>query len=349
LHGKVALIQRGTYALSEKIVNAQKAGAVAAILYNNIDGDIDNYLASDVGFIPTFRMSKADGERLKAAAETASITFTEIGSTVTEGNHLAAFSSRGPVTTSYDIKPDVVAPGVSVYSTYPEYIHKSEPGIDYSTAYARISGTSMAAPHVAGIAALILQAHPDYKPADVKAALMNSADKLNGDYSVYEVGSGEVDVKEAVHNDMAFKVQDTTLMGDGHGNIATIGYEKGALTFGAVYKKADSANTAKRTIAFKNRGTQAKTIDVSTEYIKPNANVSDAVANNVTVTTSLASVTVDAGQSTNVTATVNVPAGAEMGQYEGYVNIVNHDNPNEHYRIPFATRLVEKDSETLSS
>ncbi len=342
LHGKVALIKRGTYTLSEKIVNAQKAGAVAAIMYNNIDGDIDNYLASDVGFIPTFRMSKADGERLKAAAETASITFTEIGSTVTEGNHLAAFSSRGPVTTSYDIKPDVVAPGVSVYSTYPEYIHSPETGIDYSTAYARISGTSMASPHVAGIAALILQAHPDYKPADVKAALMNSADKLNGDYSVYEVGAGEVDVAEAVHNDMAFKVQDTTLMGDGSGNIATIGYEKGALTFGAVYKKADSTNTAKRTIAFKNRGTQAKTFDVSTEYIKPNANVSDAVANNVTVTTSLASVTVDAGQSTNVTATVNVPESAEMGQYEGYVNIVNHDNPNEHYRIPFATRFVEK-------
>ena len=70
LHGKVALIERGTYALNEKIVNAQKAGAVAAIMYNNIDGDIDNYLASAVGFIPTFRMSKADGERLKAAAET---------------------------------------------------------------------------------------------------------------------------------------------------------------------------------------------------------------------------------------------------------------------------------------
>jgi subtilisin family serine protease len=346
LHGKVALIQRGTYALSEKIVNAQKAGAEAAILYNNIDGDIDNYLASDVGFIPTFRMSKADGERLKAAAETASITFTEIGSTVTEGNHLAAFSSRGPVTTSYDIKPDVVAPGVSVYSTYPEFIHSPEPGMDYSTAYARISGTSMAAPHVAGIAALILQEHPEYTPADVKAALMNSADKLNGDYSVYEVGAGQVDVAEAVHNDMAFKVQDTTLMGDKNGNISTIGYEKGALTFGAVYKKADSTNTAIRTVAFKNRGTQAKTFDVSTEYSKPvdndSAHVSDAVANHVTVTTSLASVAVAAGGSTNVTVTVNVPASAEMGQYEGYVNIVNHDNPNEHYRLPFATRFVEK-------
>lgn len=346
LHGKIALIARGTYALSEKIVNAQKAGAVAAIMYNNIDGDIDNYLASNIGFIPTFRMSKADGERLKAAAETASITFTEIGSIVTEGNHLASFSSRGPVTSTYDIKPDVVAPGVSVYSTYPEFIHSPEPGIDYSQAYARISGTSMASPHVAGIAALILQAHPDYKPADVKAALMNSADKLNGDYSVYEVGAGEVDVAEAVHNEMAFKVQDTTIIGDGNGGFIENAYEKGALTFGAVYKKDDSTNTTNRTIVFKNRGTQAKTFDVSAEYSKPidnvSAHVSDAVANNVTVTTSSASVTVAAGGSTNVTATVNIPASAEMGQYEGYVNIVNHDNPNEHYRIPFATRFVEK-------
>ncbi|MFP5111342.1 S8 family serine peptidase [Bacillaceae bacterium C204] len=346
LHGKIALIQRGTYSLASKIVNAQKAGAVAAILYNNIDGDIDNYLGSDVGFIPTFRMSKADGERLKAAAETAAITFTEIGSMVTEGNHLASFSSRGPVTSTFDIKPDVVAPGVSVYSTYPEFIHSPEPGIDYSQAYARISGTSMATPHVAGIAALILQAHPDYKPADVKAALMNSADKLNGDYSVYEVGAGEVDVAEAVHNDMAFKVQDTTLKSDGNGGIVTIGYEKGALTFGAVYKKDGSTNTANRTIVFKNRGSQAKTFDISAEYSKPvdnvSASVSNADANHVTVTTSSASVTVAAGASTNVTATVNVPASAEMGRYEGYVNMVNHDNPNEHYRIPFSTYFVEK-------
>ncbi|QIZ05903.1 S8 family serine peptidase [Priestia megaterium] len=342
LHGKVALIERGTYPLNEKIVNAQKAGAVAAIMYNNIDGDIDNYLASDVGFIPTFRLSKADGARFKAAAENDSITFTEIGSTVTEGNHLAAFSSRGPVTSSYDIKPDVVAPGVSVYSTYPEYVHSPEAGIDYSQAYARISGTSMASPHVAGIAALILQAHPNYKPADIKAALMNSADKLNGDYSVYEVGAGEVDVTEAVHNEMAFKVQDTTLFDDGNGGIYNLDYEKGALTFGAVYKKDGSTNTAKRTVVFTNCGAQAKTFDVSTETIKPNSNVSDSVANNVTVTTSLQSVTVEAGKSTNVTATVNVPATAEFGRYEGYVNIVNHDNPSEHYRIPFAARFVEK-------
>ena len=142
---------------------------------------------------------------------------------------------------------DVVAPGVSVYSTYPEFIHSPEPGIDYSQAYARISGTSMASPHVAGIAALILQAHPDYKPADVKAALMNSADKLNGDYSVYEVGAGEVDVAEAVHNEMAFKVQDTTIIGDGKGGFIENAYEKGALTFGAVYKKDDSTNTTNRT------------------------------------------------------------------------------------------------------
>ena len=109
-------------------------------------------------------------------------------------------------------------------------------------------------------------------------------------------------------------------------------------------------------IVFENRGTQAKTFDVSAEYSKPidtvSARVSDAVANNVTVTTSSASVTVAAGEETNVTATVNIPASAEMGQYEGYVNIVNHDNPNEHYRIPFATRFVEKgieDVEVLES
>jgi subtilisin family serine protease len=337
LHGKVALIKRGTYALSEKIVNAQKAGAVAAIMYNNIDGDIDNYLASDIGFIPTFRLSKADGERLKAAAETASITFTEIGSTVTEGNHLAAFSSRGPVTTSYDIKPDVVAPGVSVYSTYPEYIHSPEPGIDYSQAYARISGTSMASPHVAGIAALILQAHPDYTPFDVKTALTNTADKMNGNYSVYEVGAGLVDVAEAVHADVSFKVQDTTQIG----NLKTVNYEKGSLTFGSVYQNIGSSMNSTRTVKVTNRGSKDKTFDLSYEFIKPNSNVNDGAANNVTVTTP-ASVTVSAGQTTNFNAAITIPGSAQFGRYEGYVNIVNHDNPSEHFRIPFAARMVEK-------
>ncbi|WP_167555306.1 Ig-like domain-containing protein [Gottfriedia acidiceleris] len=340
LSGKVALITRGTIGLNEKIVNAAKAGAVAAIITNNIDGDIDNYLASDVGFIPTFRFTKADGERLRATGSH-SITFTSTGSVVVDGNRLASFSSRGPVAATYDIKPDIVAPGVSVYSTYPYFVHS--PGkVDYSNAYARISGTSMASPHIAGVAALILQAHPNYTPADVKAAITNSAGKLNGNYSVYEQGAGLVDVAKAVKNDVSFKAQDKTVQINASGGSETIDYEKGSLTFGAVYKKDGEVNTGNRTVKVTNRGNKDKTFDISAEFMKPSAAVNDAGENGVTFSASSSTVTVKAGETTNFTATVNVPDTAAFGRYEGYVNIVNHDVPSETYRMPLAIRKVEK-------
>ncbi|MFD4707965.1 S8 family serine peptidase [Gottfriedia sp. NPDC058432] len=341
LTGKVALITRGTSSLAEKITNAAKAGAVAAIMTNNIDGDIDNYLASDEGFIPTFRMTKADGERLRSVAGTNTITFTNVSSTNTQGNHLASFSSRGPVASTYDIKPDVVAPGVSVYSTYPYFVHSPDK-VDYSNAYARISGTSMASPHVAGIAALILQAHPDYTPADVKAALTNTSGNLDGDYSVYEQGAGLVNVVKAVKRDVSFKAQDTTANIDSSGNTVNMNYEKGSLTFGAVYRKDGAANTSNRTVKVKNRGNSDKTFDISATFIKPNASVGDATKNGITVTTSSPSLTVKAGETTSFTATVNVPSSADYGKYEGYLNIVNHNDPSETYRMPLAVRTVEK-------
>ncbi|NWQ43509.1 S8 family serine peptidase [Bacillus sp. EB106-08-02-XG196] len=341
LTGKVALIQRGSYALVDKVVNAKKAGSAAVIMYNNVDGEIDSYLANETNFIPAFRLTKADGERLKATASSG-ITFTSVGSVVTEGNHLAGFSSRGPATKNYDIKPDVVAPGVSVHSTYPEYIHSPEDGIDYSSAYARISGTSMASPHVAGIAALILQAHPDYTPFDVKAALMNTSDKLSGDYSVYEVGAGLVDVKEAVHADVSVKVMDKTQNKDQNGSLVTIDEETGSIAYGTIYRKENDTNEDSRKMVIKNKGTGQKTFDISYEYSKAKSGVLDAVSNKVEMTTSAQSITVEPGQSADLTATLRVPGTAKTGRYEGYVNIVNHANPQESYRVPFAVRAVDK-------
>ncbi|MDM5225122.1 S8 family serine peptidase [Cytobacillus sp. NJ13] len=346
LSGKVALIQRGTYSFVDKVANAKKAGAAAVIIYNNIDGEIDQYLAKETNFIPAFRLTKADGERLKAAAAS-SITFTSVGSVTTQGTHLAGFSSRGPVTKNYDIKPDIVAPGVSVYSTYPEYMNSPEEGIDYSSAYARLSGTSMASPHVAGIAALILQKHPEYTPFDVKAALMNRADKLSDDYSVYEVGAGLVDVKEAVLSDVSVKVMDKTENKDQNGNLVTIDDPTGSIAYGTIYKKENDTNVDSRKVMIKNNGAGSKTFDISYEYSKAKTGVLDAVSNKVEITTSSQAITVEAGQSTELTATIKIPGTAEKGRYEGYVNMVNHANPQESYRLPFAVHVVDKGIEAV--
>lgn len=102
---------------------------------------------------------------------------------------LADFSSRGPVTSTWEIKPDVVAPGVAINSTVPG-------------GYLSLQGTSMAAPHVAGACALIKQAHPDWGPEKIKAALMNTAkpivNRKGNLYRTFEQGAGRIQMDKAL-------------------------------------------------------------------------------------------------------------------------------------------------------
>ena len=189
--GNIALISRGEVAFVDKIKAAAAHGAKAVIIYNNNgeEGQIPHFLGEGVDFIPTFSLTKAEGEALKASIqEGETFTFSDMQAITTEGDRLADFSSRGPSRMNYDIKPEIVAPGVGVLSTVPSYINDKENGT-YDYAYARLSGTSMASPHVAGMAALLLQSNKDLEPADVKSIFMNTADPMNGDYSVYEVGA----------------------------------------------------------------------------------------------------------------------------------------------------------------
>lgn len=105
---------------------------------------------------------------------------------------LANFSSRGPVVENFElVKPEIVAPGVSILSTVP--LHG---GLGSPDRYLQLSGTSMAAPHISGSAALIKQLHPDWSPAMIKANLINTSNDLN--LSPYFQGSGRVQVKNAI-------------------------------------------------------------------------------------------------------------------------------------------------------
>jgi subtilisin family serine protease len=92
---------------------------------------------------------------------------------------IAGFSSRGPNMKNIAIKPDVVAPGQSIISSY---LHNS---------YASLSGTSMATPHVAGAAALLKALHHEWTPAQIKLALMNNATLLHDE--IMAVGAGRID------------------------------------------------------------------------------------------------------------------------------------------------------------
>ncbi|ASK63529.1 peptidase S8 [Virgibacillus phasianinus] len=342
LKGKIAFIQRGEITFNEKIQNAKKAGAKAVIVYNNEEGQIPFFLGNSTTFIPSFRMSKENGERLKSSlTEETTFTFGTLSNTKTEGDHLADFSSRGPAAQNYDIKPDVVAPGVAIFSTYPEYINDPQAGINYDTAYARISGTSMASPHVAGTAALILQQHPDYTPFDVKSALMNTTEDLQENYSVYEVGAGRINAYNAVHSDVSIKVIDKTKNIE-RDQVVEIKEETGSIGFGNhFFSKKNEAIEDSRKVVIENNHPEDKTFNIAVEFLQNNENSQNAGENGVELDVPN-SVTVSSEQSKEIEPTIYVPAKAEFGIYEGYIHITNKNDGNENYQIPFAIRVTDK-------
>uniref|UniRef100_A0A7J3ZAF9 Peptidase S8/S53 domain-containing protein n=1 Tax=Ignisphaera aggregans TaxID=334771 RepID=A0A7J3ZAF9_9CREN len=120
---------------------------------------------------------------------------------------LAWFSSRGP-TVDFRIKPDIVAPGVSIWAalargSHLEYLANQSqvPATDVDGDgrydYVALSGTSMAAPHVSGVAALLKQLNPYLTPEEVKNILISTAKDLG--YNIYEQGGGRVDVEAAIN------------------------------------------------------------------------------------------------------------------------------------------------------
>ncbi|WP_158217612.1 S8 family serine peptidase [Lottiidibacillus patelloidae] len=184
--GKIVLLERGIIPFAEKAKAAEDNGAVAVLIYNNEEGNFQGGIMGDIK-IPVASLAQKDGLKLRkeiAASKTWLATESE-----TIVDKIASFSSRGPVTHSWEIKPDIVAPGVQINSTVPE-------------GYQPLDGTSMAAPHIAGAAALIKQAHPTWSPEQIKAALMNTAkilvDKKGDPYPPYEQGAGRVQVEAAL-------------------------------------------------------------------------------------------------------------------------------------------------------
>jgi minor extracellular serine protease Vpr len=188
--GKIVLVKRGELTFTEKAENAARAGAVAVIIYNNMNGPFLGNIQGE-SEIPVMSTSKKDGKVLKEKlVKNHVLVKTDI---IEERHLLADFSSRGPVTSTWEVKPDLVAPGVAINSTIPG-------------GYLSLQGTSMAAPHVAGACALIKQAHPEWNPEQVKAALMNYSKPLvnheGEQYKTYEQGAGRIQLLDSINADL---------------------------------------------------------------------------------------------------------------------------------------------------
>jgi minor extracellular serine protease Vpr len=198
LEGKIALIQRGSCTFAEKINNAAAAGAVGVIIYQ-LDGvDEPTPMTTDGVLVQAVMIGNEAGNQLVNWTGDRTVTInSELQKVGTDPNLLANFSSWGP-TPNYTLKPDVAAPGVNIYSSV------------VGGGYELYQGTSMASPHVAGSAAILLAYSKEnqlgWGPAEVKAALMGTAKDVEGsvlpDTDVSDplkVGAGLIDLSKAIN------------------------------------------------------------------------------------------------------------------------------------------------------
>lgn len=266
------------------------------------------------------------------------------GKTTTEADKLADFSSRGPASDE-TIKPDITAPGVGIFSTYPEYINSPEEGIDYSAAYARIDGTSMASPHIAGIAALMLQNNRDLTPEQVKVAMMNNAEKLAEDYGVNEIGAGRVNAYDAVHSDIAIKVLDKCQSLDEYDNKVELDYITGSMSFDRISQSEENSRK-EMDLQIVNSGNEEKTFEILVEFLGENVEAQNAEYNGVTLELP-DSITVSKESTADFKGAINIPASAALGRYEGFVILKNINDPDEDYRIPFAVKYLTPGVESV--
>jgi subtilisin family serine protease len=193
--GKIVLCDRGTNGRTAKSVAVLEAGGVGMILGNPTLNSIN----ADLHFVPTVHISNTDLPAVRAYAATAGATATISQATVVfnaPAPFTAAFSSRGPSRASVDLlKPDTIAPGQDIVAAV------APPG-NHERLFDVYSGTSMSSPHVAGLAALLKQRHPDWSPMMIKSALMTSAgDVLDGPNTaagvIFRQGAGHVSPSDA--------------------------------------------------------------------------------------------------------------------------------------------------------
>ncbi|WP_316044285.1 S8 family serine peptidase [Saccharococcus sp. Marseille-Q5394] len=313
VNGKVALVSRGEIAFVDKIAAAKANGAIAIIVHNfaggtGAPGPSGTFLGDAFEFIPTFDMSQTDGEAIRAAlAQSAgTISFSNFNKTMTAGDEVNNSSSRGPSTPNFDIKPDVTAPGTNIMSTIPMY--KADfPGATYEQAFTRKTGTSMATPHIAGIAALVKQANPNWDAFDVKVALSNTAKVLDtGKYDVFAQGAGRVQAYQAAHPEILAYALDTA-----NNDGTEVENKKGTVTFGP--QKLDKNISVTKQILVKNENGNGGTYNASVQVTK---GFGDA-----TVTIDKPTFTLSGEQLLNVTLTASAASTKTGDEILGYINI----------------------------
>ena len=302
---QLAVTQRGTCARVARGVFAQQAGAAAVSMINNTadfppyEGEItsnpdtgEQYrvtipllgVRGVVGPAPT-----EDGDQLLAAdGQSVTLASSTISNPGFRG--FASFSSGGPRRGDSGAKPNVAAPGVSTLST----------DVGTGSGGTIKSGTSMAAPHVAGVAALGVQAHPGWTSEEISSSLVTTADPSGiAGYKLSRGGAGLVDTSQVVRGTSVAYGDETAAAG---GTV-----RQPSVSFG--FAESGTTFSESRTVTVANKGKKAVTYQVSTER-SPQSQDGD-------VTVSPSRVTVPPGSSRTVRVTLTAPATNVPGSTTG--------------------------------
>ncbi|KAG2305651.1 hypothetical protein Bca4012_085182 [Brassica carinata] len=227
--GKIVLCDRGINSRATKGEIVRKNGGLGMIIANGVfDGE---GLVADCHVLPATSVGASGGDEIRryisesaksrsSKQPTATIVFKGTRLGIRPAPVVASFSARGPNPETPEIlKPDVIAPGLNILAAWPDKIGPSGvPSDNRRTEFNILSGTSMACPHVSGLAALLKAAHPDWSPAAIRSALMTTAytvdnrdeqmlDESTGNASsVMDYGSGHVHPTKAMDPGLVYDI-----------------------------------------------------------------------------------------------------------------------------------------------
>ncbi|XRG77759.1 S8 family serine peptidase [Rossellomorea sp. GAMAL-10_SWC] len=247
-----------------------------------------NNLSEETGALFVIAAGNSGGEGSIGSPGAADAALT-IGA-VDKADKIADFTSKGPRFGDMGLKPDLSAPGVGIVA--------ARSGLTSGSGfYKSLSGTSMATPHVAGAAAILLQKHPEWNGTQLKEALMSTSKRL--DYSPYHIGSGRLDVAAAVNSTVR----------------AT-----GSLSFGYFEWPYDKAQPVQKTVTYSNDSDTAVTLNLQ-------ANFKNTVGKNVPdglLKVSENQIIVPANGKKTVTVTVD-PTIGNWGRFEGQLTATDSE------------------------